>query len=188
MSDFNAEHQKQTAAVATLESMNYTWLGGVRWKPPIGKTPDFDFLDQNRAEIERFEKHQAASCGTSYANFKAIADNNEKLFGCRYPEGSRNDEDWQLWQAATAQVVPQGEMFYALKDEYFEEQYFELGGVIDDFKSDYATGEICELLCADITTIKRPNKFIVTLPGGETRVFDTREEAMQAIQAAREGE
>lgn len=55
MSDFNAEHQKMAAAVATLESMKYTWNGSVHWRPPLGKKPDFDLLDQKQAEIDELK-------------------------------------------------------------------------------------------------------------------------------------
>lgn len=80
----------------------------------------------------------------------------------------------------------QGEMFYALKDEYFEGQYFELGCVIDDFESDYGGGDILEVLCAEITTVKHPNKFITTPSHGKTQLFDTSEEAMEALEALKE--
>lgn len=82
----------------------------------------------------------------------------------------------------------QGEMFYALKDQYFEGQYFELGCVIDDFESDYGGGDILEVLCAEITTVKHPNKFITTLGHGKTQLFGTSEEAKQAIKAAQEND
>ena len=95
---------------------------------------------------------------------------------------------WDLWQAATAQAAPQVKMFYALKDEYFEGQYFELGCVIDDFESDYGGGDILEVLCAEITTVKHPNKFITTPGHGKTQLFDTSEEAKQAIKAAQEND
>ncbi len=31
--------KQRIAAVQTLESLGYTWEGGVHWKPPLGKAP-----------------------------------------------------------------------------------------------------------------------------------------------------
>lgn len=36
----------KTAAVRTLEGKGYTYGGGQLWKPPLGKKPDFDLIDQ----------------------------------------------------------------------------------------------------------------------------------------------
>lgn len=55
MSYFNAEHQKMAAAVATLESMKYTWNGSVHWRPPLGKKPDFDLIDNLQAKIDKLQ-------------------------------------------------------------------------------------------------------------------------------------
>lgn len=57
MSDFNAEQQKVTAAVTTLEFMRYTWTGGIHWRPPLGKKPDFDLMDSLQAEVDKL-RHQ----------------------------------------------------------------------------------------------------------------------------------
>lgn len=74
MSDFNPVHQKLAAAVATLESMKYTWNGGVRWKPPLGKKPDFDLLDQKQADFDQLaqdyykviQERDALKAGAAY--------------------------------------------------------------------------------------------------------------------------
>lgn len=40
------------AAIATLTAMGYTYNGGQRWRPPVGKKPDFDLIDQLRTQLE----------------------------------------------------------------------------------------------------------------------------------------
>ena len=46
---------KNTAAIATLERMGYTYHGGELWKPPLGKAPDFDLIDRIHARMEAAE-------------------------------------------------------------------------------------------------------------------------------------
>lgn len=41
--------QCKEAAVNTLQSLGYTYHGAEQWKPPTGKAPDFDLVDQLRA-------------------------------------------------------------------------------------------------------------------------------------------
>lgn len=48
------------AAIATLTSLGYTWIGGEQWKPPIGKAPDFNLLDAKNARIAELESQLAA--------------------------------------------------------------------------------------------------------------------------------
>lgn len=52
-----AGRASRDSAVRTLEQLGYTDEGGEFWKPPIGKAPDFDFIDSLRAEIASI--HQA---------------------------------------------------------------------------------------------------------------------------------
>lgn len=33
--------QKEQAAISTLEALKYTYQGGLRWKPPLGKPPEY---------------------------------------------------------------------------------------------------------------------------------------------------
>lgn len=40
------------AAIATLNAMGYTYNGGQRWKPPVGKKPDFGLIDRLRCQLE----------------------------------------------------------------------------------------------------------------------------------------
>ena len=49
------------AAIATLTSLGYTWIGGEQWKPPIGKAPDFNLLDAKNARIAELEDQLAAA-------------------------------------------------------------------------------------------------------------------------------
>ena len=46
---------KNTAAIATLERMGYTYHGGELWKPPLGKALDFDLVDRIHARMEAAE-------------------------------------------------------------------------------------------------------------------------------------
>lgn len=47
--------EKSIAAIATLENLGYTHHGGILWKPPLGKAPDFNLLDSLRAHIASLE-------------------------------------------------------------------------------------------------------------------------------------
>lgn len=55
----NLETRVMWAACLTLERLGYTWEGGAEWKPPLGKTPNFDLLDAARAEIEQLRQQMA---------------------------------------------------------------------------------------------------------------------------------
>lgn len=68
---------KWAAAVATLEDMGYSHTGGMRWRPPLGKRPDFPAADLARrllsellAVIHRDGGHYEQTHGTE----KAVAD------------------------------------------------------------------------------------------------------------------
>jgi hypothetical protein len=52
----HGEHDESTAAVATLKALGYTHAGGTHWKPPVGQKPDFDLIDQLRADLA-LERH-----------------------------------------------------------------------------------------------------------------------------------
>lgn len=47
--DLIAEIDRLQAAKATLDRLGYTDNGGQLWKPPLGKKPDFDLIDQLKA-------------------------------------------------------------------------------------------------------------------------------------------
>lgn len=48
-----AEIERLQASKATLERLGYSDNGGQLWKPPLGKKPDFDLIDQlNAAALE----------------------------------------------------------------------------------------------------------------------------------------
>lgn len=47
-----AQAERHAAALRTLENLGYTNAGGLFWKPPIGKAPNFDLIDALRAEVE----------------------------------------------------------------------------------------------------------------------------------------
>ena len=49
-------HGESAAAVATLKALGYTHNGGTHWKPPVGQKPDFDLIDQLRADLA-LERH-----------------------------------------------------------------------------------------------------------------------------------
>lgn len=49
---------KQNSAVKTLEALGYTYNGGELWKPPIGKTPDFNLIDKLNARIKELESEK----------------------------------------------------------------------------------------------------------------------------------
>ena len=46
-----AEVERLRSAKETLTHLGYTNEGGQLWKPPIGKKPDFDLVDQLRAQL-----------------------------------------------------------------------------------------------------------------------------------------
>ena len=49
-------HGESDAAIATLKSLGYTHNDGTYWKPPVGQKPDFDLIDQLRADLA-LERH-----------------------------------------------------------------------------------------------------------------------------------
>ncbi|MGE8495431.1 hypothetical protein [Comamonas sp.] len=51
---------KAKAAIATLENLGYTHEGGILWKPPLGKAPDFNLLDTLHARIASLEAQLSA--------------------------------------------------------------------------------------------------------------------------------
>jgi hypothetical protein len=55
-----AENERLQSAAKTLSRLGYTDNGGELWKPPLGKKPDFDLIDQLRAEIERLQRFETA--------------------------------------------------------------------------------------------------------------------------------
>jgi hypothetical protein len=60
-----------SAAVKTLEGMGYTWTKGAeQWKPPLGKTPDFDPLDSVRVKNDAL----AQGCAETRALFLDAAE------------------------------------------------------------------------------------------------------------------
>lgn len=65
-----AENERLQSAARTLERLDYTDNGGELWKPPLGKKPDFDRIDQLKAEnaglktgYEAYEAQNAALRG-----------------------------------------------------------------------------------------------------------------------------
>lgn len=46
-----SENNRLHSAANTLERIGYTDHGGELWKPPIGQKPNFDLIDQLRAEV-----------------------------------------------------------------------------------------------------------------------------------------
>jgi hypothetical protein len=53
---------REQAALDTLRSMGYTWNGGMRFRPPLGKAPDFDEL-QRKASAGLLEGVQYRTAG-----------------------------------------------------------------------------------------------------------------------------
>jgi hypothetical protein len=47
-----AENERLQAAKSTLDRIGYIDNGGQLWKPPIGKKPDFDLIDQLKGDVE----------------------------------------------------------------------------------------------------------------------------------------
>lgn len=50
-----AVNDKSIAAIATLENLGYTYHGGIYWKLPLGKAPNFKLLDSLHAYIASLE-------------------------------------------------------------------------------------------------------------------------------------
>lgn len=46
------DERKAIAAVRTLQRLGHTWRGGEEWAPPIGQAPDFERVDEFRANIQ----------------------------------------------------------------------------------------------------------------------------------------
>lgn len=70
-----AEVERLQAAKATLERLGYTDNGGQLWKPPIGKKPDFDLIDQLKAE--NFDLH--ATLQAAKGEIERLKAENESL-------------------------------------------------------------------------------------------------------------
>nr|WP_294974926.1 hypothetical protein [uncultured Pseudomonas sp.] len=51
-----AENERMQSAGKTLEHIGYTDNGGELWKPPLGTKPDFDLIDELRAENDALRK------------------------------------------------------------------------------------------------------------------------------------
>ncbi|MDX6914731.1 hypothetical protein R9X49_06375 [Pectobacterium carotovorum] len=47
------------ASESTLQRLNYTYNGGVEWKPPVGSQPNFSLLDAKQARIDELETQLA---------------------------------------------------------------------------------------------------------------------------------
>ena len=50
------------AAKRTLENLGYTYKGGKVWKPPLGKAPDFDLLNEQRERADRYREKALNFC------------------------------------------------------------------------------------------------------------------------------
>lgn len=51
-----AEIERLKSAAETLARMGYTDNGGELWRPPLGKKPDFDLIDQLKARCDELER------------------------------------------------------------------------------------------------------------------------------------
>lgn len=49
-----ADAKRAESAIKTLEQLGYANEGGELWKPPLGKTPDFNLIDSLMADAERY--------------------------------------------------------------------------------------------------------------------------------------
>lgn len=63
-------------------------------------------MDINK-EREAFERFKAEKIGIAYDELKTDLDDCERRFSKRYA-GWNFSDDWELWQAAKAQAVPEG--------------------------------------------------------------------------------
>lgn len=52
MSHDKSDHERTLAAVRTLTDLGYGHEGGVRWRPLLGRRPDFDRIDRRQREID----------------------------------------------------------------------------------------------------------------------------------------
>lgn len=66
-------------------------------------------------EREAFEKFKAKQIGIDYETLKKDLDDCEKRFPNNRYAGWNFKSDWELWQAAKAQAVPEG--FVLIKDD-----------------------------------------------------------------------
>ena len=149
-------------------------------------------------ERERFERYKAAERGIEYKRFKLIRDIHEETYGVRYHQLTQMASDWKLWQAATAQAVPEGYVvvpttnvhtFYQDDDEpenccNDESEFDLLGDCLDD-------GDI--MVVNKITSAQMPSEkfygtWIVDASNRKFELFVSYAEAKQAIKAAQEGE
>ena len=70
-------------------------------------------------EREAFERFKTKQIGIDYETLKKDLDDCEKRFPNNRYAGWNFKSDWELWQAAKAQVVPEG---FAIKDVIYERQ------------------------------------------------------------------
>ncbi|EIM13880.1 hypothetical protein [Pseudomonas chlororaphis] len=69
-----AENERLQSAARTLERLRYTDNGGELWKPPVGKQPDFDLIDQLKAENARSTERELLQLAEIEALRKRIDD------------------------------------------------------------------------------------------------------------------
>lgn len=96
---------EQDAAVATLQNLGYTYQGGILWKPPLGKAPDFNMLDSLRAHAASLEDRLIAQ-----ANRAVIAEQQVTALTQRLDMANRLNTDarGQLAQLSARQAAPDG--------------------------------------------------------------------------------
>ncbi|TDS84141.1 hypothetical protein [Comamonas sp. JUb58] len=96
---------KAKAAIATLENLGYTHEGGILWKPPLGKSPDFNMLDCLRARADSLEDQLIAQ-----ANRAVIAEQQVTALTQRLDMANRLNTEArnQLAQLSARQAAPDG--------------------------------------------------------------------------------
>ncbi|MFA9287405.1 hypothetical protein ACCQ08_21675 [Comamonas sp. SY3] len=96
---------KAKAAIATLENLGYTHEGGILWKPPLGKAPDFNLLDTLHARIASVEDQLIAQ-----VNRAVIAKQQVTTLTQRLDMANRLNTDArdQLAQLSARQAAPDG--------------------------------------------------------------------------------
>jgi len=106
---------EKDAAVSTLQNLGYTYQGGMLWKPPLGKAPDFNMLDSLRARAASLEDQLIAQANRAVMAEQQVAALTQRLdMANRLNTDARNQLAQQLpalrampaWEPTFDAMVP----------------------------------------------------------------------------------
>lgn len=110
--DLIEENERLQSAAKTLSRLGYEDKGGEQWKPPLGRKPDFDLIDQLRAENEQLK-----------ADAKLFMDSDLVWQGAREAEAEiiqlKAENEALLRDAERVAAIPQDMIRKTFNDAYY---------------------------------------------------------------------